>query len=135
MDKTDSEVIRESGSNYKELIEIHQLLPSGTPFVASLLDHFPGLAFPGGESFGQMVNRVVVAWEGLVDTAKKGTIILVSHGGTQAVILRHLQAHTLPRKRINHVFASASITEIKLIGNGSFQVIRENDQSHLDGLA
>jgi probable phosphoglycerate mutase len=47
----------------------------------------PGAAFPGGETFAAFQERIVPAFEGLLQRPDWTTALVVGHGGTNAVIL------------------------------------------------
>ena len=47
----------------------------------------PGAAFPGGESFAAFQERIVPAFEALLQRPDWTTALVVGHGGTNAVIL------------------------------------------------
>ena len=47
----------------------------------------PGAAFPGGESFAAFQGRIVPAFEALLQRPDWTTVLVVGHGGTNAVIL------------------------------------------------
>jgi probable phosphoglycerate mutase len=47
----------------------------------------PGAAFPGGESFAAFQDRIIPAFETLLQRADWTTALVVGHGGTNAVIL------------------------------------------------
>ncbi|MHA2298559.1 MAG: histidine phosphatase family protein [Candidatus Hodarchaeales archaeon] len=127
--KTNTEVIKH-GENFKDIITKAR----DGPLVAQLLDHYPGLAFPQGESVGQMVQRVVEGWDSLLETIEiknYPVTAVVSHGGTQTVILRHLSSYILSKDLNKQKFENASITEIEMLDGRRFQVKRVNDISHL----
>ncbi|MFW9998003.1 MAG: histidine phosphatase family protein [Candidatus Odinarchaeota archaeon] len=127
--KTNSEVI-EHGENFKDII----VKSRDGPFVAQLLDYYPGLSFPGGESVGQMVNRVIDAWEILLEviiTNDYRITAIVSHAGTQTVILRHLSSYFFTKNLKKEKFDNTSITEIEMSYDGNYRIIRINDTSHI----
>lgn len=47
----------------------------------------PGAGFPGGETFAEFQSRIVPAFEALVRSPGWRTLLLVAHGGTNAMIL------------------------------------------------
>ncbi|MHA1166692.1 MAG: histidine phosphatase family protein [Candidatus Hodarchaeales archaeon] len=131
-DKTNKEV-EEINSEYKSVIE----LARNGPLVAQILDYYPGLSFPGGESAGQMVKRVIDAWEGIIDRIVKDNhrfSVLISHAGTQTVILRHLISHTLTKDLKKQVFDNASISIVEITDGGNINISSLNSTDHLDSL-
>jgi broad specificity phosphatase PhoE len=130
--KSNSEVLTH-GENFKDIISKSR----DAPLVAQLLDHYPGLAFPGGESVGQMVQRVVEAWEDLMESIRNyyPVSVVVSHAGTQTVIMRHLSAFLLSKDLKGLKFSNSSITEVEVQGNPrKVSITRINDISHLQNI-
>jgi probable phosphoglycerate mutase len=82
----------------------------------------------GGESYLDVWQRVSRA-KNLIDPAR-GTTLIVSHGGAQAILLTHLLEKGVEEARTFR-FANASITEL-VLERGQWTIVRLNDSSHLE---
>ncbi len=85
---------------------------------------------PGGESFADLWARLLLALPGIL--AGPPGQVLVSHGGTSALLCAMLLGETLedtPKYR----FSNAGITELLLEG-GRGRIVRFDDVGHLEGL-
>lgn len=87
---------------------------------------------PAGESY-QMV------WDRLEPVASRlrqldGTAVVVTHGGTCALLLARLLDAGIQAARAFR-FSNASITELERRADGSFVLVRFNDISHLSEVA
>lgn len=128
-DKTNREV-EEFDKGYKDIIE----LARNGPLVAQMLDYYPGLSFPNGESAGQMVKRVVDAWEQIITSILENdyqNTAIISHAGTQTVILRHLTSHTLTSELKRQVFDNTSLSVLEITDEGDFSISCLNNVDHL----
>jgi alpha-ribazole phosphatase/probable phosphoglycerate mutase len=74
---------RLEGLNYSEIEEQY-------PEEYKLwMEHPTKVKFPGGESFSEMKKRVLDYQEQMFCTPRNKTIVLVSHGGTNRILLAH----------------------------------------------
>lgn len=89
------------------------------------------LTMPGGESFRQVTERAVRAFETIAGTNRGKQTVIVTHD----VIIRVLVAHFL---RVSNsiyrrfVIDNASLTVIRIVNSDS-RLIALNDTSHLEG--
>ncbi|MGB9577144.1 MAG: histidine phosphatase family protein [Candidatus Norongarragalinales archaeon] len=95
--------------------------------------HHPETAPPGGESKTQMVARVKPFLEKIIREHEGETIVLVSHGGMNTVILSLLLRLPL-ENTFNIKQANVCVNEVRLQKNGKHELVRLNDTSHLEPL-
>lgn len=89
------------------------------------------LTMPDGESFSQVTERAVRAFETVVGASRGKQVVIVTHD----VIVRVLVAHVL--RVSNSIYRrfeinNASLTVIRVV-NGNSCLITLNDTSHLEG--
>jgi len=89
------------------------------------------LTMPNGESFSQVTERAVRAFETVVGASRGKQAVIVTHD----VIVRVLVAHVL--RVSNSIYRrfeinNASLTVIRVV-NGNSRLITLNDTSHLEG--
>jgi alpha-ribazole phosphatase len=60
------------------------------PKLAGDLNDWKTVAFPGGESLGDLDNRVLTFLKRLDKHKEKETVLIVAHGGTVRLIICHL---------------------------------------------
>jgi len=59
-------------------------------FYASWMSNPTDVTFPNGESYVAMSERVINAYQQLVETAEHEKILVVAHGGVNRIILAHV---------------------------------------------
>jgi probable phosphoglycerate mutase len=88
------------------------------------------VTMPNGESFRQVTERAVRAFERIVAANQGKQVLIVSHEAVLKVIIIHaLGASTSIYRRFELSNASLSIIEVK---DGKTRLITLNDTSHLD---
>ena len=90
------------------------------------------LAWPGGESFGQVAERAARAFKAVAAAHAGSTVVVVTHD----VVVRTIVAHILGVA--NNVYrrlqiGNASLSVVVVV-EGAARLITLNDISHLDGL-
>lgn len=92
-----------------------------------------GTSFPGGETIAAFQFRIGQAIRRTVETYKDQTVVVACHGGVVDAALRlalkspgtgGFEIHTL----------NTSITELQLVKDNLWRLIRYNDIAHLAGL-
>ena len=81
-----------------------------------------------------MVKRVIDTWEQIVDRIIEKdyrTSVIVSHAGTQTVIVRHLTSHTLTSELKKQVFDNASVSIVEITDTGKFYISCLNKNNKL----
>lgn len=85
---------------------------------------------PGGESFGQLRNRVMPAFYEIAEAYRDKCAVIVSHKSANRVILATLLGMDLNRYRqIGQVNACINVIDVR--NDGSFVVDSINEQGHL----
>lgn len=86
------------------------------------------LAVPeGGESFGDMADRVRSAFDDVLETHPSETVLLVTHGGPLHVLLGHAKGMPLREALGSHHQANCAVNEIEVREAGAeLRVVREN---------
>ena len=88
----------------------------------------PGSRVPGGESFEEVVARVVGFVDALVPASLGRTVCLVAHGMTNRIIAAHFMG-TLPHVA-GHNSANTNITVVETDGR-THRVVRLFDDAHV----
>jgi broad specificity phosphatase PhoE len=91
------------------------------------------VAPPGGETYGDLRDRLLRALDRWTTAVYGGTVLWVTHGGAIGVLLCHALGLDLSR-RFQFRRDNASITELR-IENGAMILVRHNDTAHLEYLA
>jgi probable phosphoglycerate mutase len=92
-----------------------------------------GMSFPGGETVAAFQFRIGQAVRRTIDTLADKTIVVVCHGGVVDAALR-LALKAPPTGAFEIHTLNTSITEIHLIKDNMWRLIRYNDVGHLVGL-
>ena len=92
-----------------------------------------GMSFPGGETVAAFQFRVGQAIRRMVDAHADQTIVVVCHGGVVDAALR-VALKAPPTGGFEIHTMNTSITEIHLIKDNLWRLIRYNDVAHLVGL-
>lgn len=89
--------------------------------------------YPGGESWGQMYERVALCLDTLC-ARSEGTAVVVSHWGAGcALIQAWLRMSRESREQSSFSLDAASLTDLRLNEWGERSIVRLNDTSHLLG--
>jgi 2,3-bisphosphoglycerate-dependent phosphoglycerate mutase len=92
-----------------------------------------GISFPGGETVAAFQFRIGQAIRRTIDAYADKTVVVVCHGGVVDAALRlALKAPATGSFEIHTL--NTSITEIHLIKDNKWRLIRYNDVGHLVGL-
>ena len=91
-----------------------------------------GYRYPGGESYQDVGQRAVPAFEKWVGKYPGTTLLFVLHGDVFRALLYHMVRFP-PEKIGDFQVDPCSLTEFRLVG-GVYRMVRFNDVSHLDGL-
>jgi broad specificity phosphatase PhoE len=91
------------------------------------------VAPPGGETYGDLRDRLLRAIDRWTAAVPAGAVLWVTHGGVMGVLLCHALGLDLSR-RFQFRRDNASITEL-VIENGTMILVRHNDTAHLEHLA
>ena len=92
-----------------------------------------GTSFPGGETVAAFQFRIGQTIRRTIDTYKDQTIVVACHGGVVDAALRlALKAPSTGSFEIQTL--NTSITEIQLVKDNHWRLIRYNDIGHLVGL-
>ncbi|RYG39502.1 histidine phosphatase family protein [bacterium] len=83
---------------------------------------------PGGESYGDVWDRVDPFVQKLWQM--EGDIMVVSHGGTSAILLAHLLKGTVDTSRAFR-FSNTGVTVLEKRPEGLFRLLKYDDTSHL----
>jgi probable phosphoglycerate mutase len=92
-----------------------------------------GTSFPGGETVAAFQFRVGQAIRRTVDAYADTTIVIVCHGGVVDAALR-LALKAPPTGSFEIHTLNTSITEVHLVKDNMWRLIRYNDVGHLAGL-
>jgi len=85
---------------------------------------------PGGETMGQVMERVRAVLEDLQRNHPQQTVLLVAHGGSFQMLMCHALGLT-PRARWQFRLSPASLSELYLFPEGGI-LTRLNDTCHLE---
>jgi len=101
--------------------------------LIKLYDHFTHQVIHAitGESIRQFRNRVLVAWNQILDENADGTVLVVGHSAVFNTILIHYFGKNFPEGHTYYSMSPGSINEIHIAGDGAAELIRLNDVSHL----
>lgn len=106
--------------------------------VAAWFNSQPELAFPGGDSYVTLRDRVQAAMQQLV-TGKEGrNLVIVGHGGSLSTAIRELCPHLDAGQLLRRPTHNCSITELALEqrnGRLHAELIAWADYTHLHGAA
>ncbi|HHX60803.1 MAG TPA: histidine phosphatase family protein [Epulopiscium sp.] len=84
-----------------------------------------------GETFQQVINRIIRGIQQIVDDNPTGNVLLVTHGMIVQLLLVHMKGLPLSELWNRNVVHPTSLTVID-IEPGSIKVIKEDDISHLE---
>jgi probable phosphoglycerate mutase len=93
-----------------------------------------GLSFPGGETIASFQFRVGQTIRRTIDTYADKTVVVACHGGVVDAALR-LALKSPPTGTYEIQTLNTSITELQLVRDNFWRLIRYNDVGHLVGLA
>jgi probable phosphoglycerate mutase len=93
-----------------------------------------GISFPGGETIASFQFRVGQAIRRTIDTYAGKTVVVACHGGVVDAALR-LALKSPPTGTYEIQTLNTSITELQLVRDNFWRLIRYNDVGHLVGLA
>jgi broad specificity phosphatase PhoE len=91
-----------------------------------------GIGFPKGESFSQVAERAVRAFETVLATSEGAQVVIVTHD----IVVRMVAAHILgvPHSIYRRLdIGNASLSAVRSV-DGTRQLVTLNDTSHLEGL-
>ncbi len=94
-------------------------------------DGWPGVAFPGGESYEQMSARVTAAVRTVAAAHPGQRVAIVSHGGAIRGAIAGLVAIPI-RSLAGLVVVNTSITRILIDPSGAARLHSINDSAHLE---
>jgi len=113
------------GLTFDEFVERH-----GQPDWESDPD---AVTFPGGETVAQFHRRVHQAMDDVLAGHLGATVVVCCHGGVVNAILRRVLG-TAMTGTFELYTTNASITELLLVREGRWRLLRYNDSGHLAGL-
>jgi probable phosphoglycerate mutase len=93
-----------------------------------------GISFPGGETIASFQFRVGQTIRRTIDTYAGKTVVVACHGGVVDAALR-LALKSPPTGTYEIQTLNTSITELQLVRDNFWRLIRYNDVGHLVGLA
>ncbi len=93
-----------------------------------------GISFPGGETIASFQFRVGQTIRRTIDTYAGQTVVVACHGGVVDAALR-LALKSPPTGTYEIQTLNTSITELQLVRDNFWRLIRYNDVGHLVGLA
>jgi probable phosphoglycerate mutase len=93
-----------------------------------------GISFPGGETIASFQFRVGQTIRRTIDTYADKTVVVACHGGVVDAALR-LALKSPPTGTYEIQTLNTSITELQLVRDNFWRLIRYNDVGHLVGLA
>jgi probable phosphoglycerate mutase len=116
------------GLSYKEFVDRYPDLSKRWD------DHDPfATTFPGGETVAAFQFRVGAAVRRIVEAHEGKTVVIGCHGGVVDAVLRlALKAPAMGAFEINTL--NTSITELLLVRQNTWRLVRYNDSAHLAGL-
>lgn len=97
-------------------------------------DAWARTAFPGGESYEQMRDRLATATRAIIQRHPGQTIVVITHGGAIRAVISALTGMPLERL-IGLVVANTSVTRLISADGVRAQLETVNDVSHLDPVA
>jgi probable phosphoglycerate mutase len=92
-----------------------------------------GISFPGGETIASFQFRIGQTIRRTIDTYADKTVVVACHGGVVDAALR-LALKSPPTGTYEIQTLNTSITELKLVRDNFWRLIRYNDVGHLFGL-
>ncbi len=92
-----------------------------------------GTSFPGGETIAAFQFRIGQTIRRTIDTYRDQSVVVSCHGGVIDAALR-LALKSPPTGAFEIHTLNTSITEIHLVKDNLWRLIRYNDVGHLDGL-
>lgn len=97
------------------------------------LDHqyFTLIRALSGDSKSQFAKRVLAGWRAIGEENHSDKVILVAHSGVLDAILTHLFGTQFLNGNAYHHINPCSITEFLIRSDGSAEMVRLNDRSHL----
>ena len=113
------------GLSFEEFLDRH-----GMPDWES--DPF-AVTFPGGETLADFHHRVGRAFHDLEDAHDGKTVVVVCHGGVVDAAFRFL-LHLPMTGGFELRTVNTSLTELRRVRPGRWQLVRYNDAAHLEGL-
>nr|WP_307774518.1 histidine phosphatase family protein [uncultured Cetobacterium sp.] len=84
-----------------------------------------------GESYQEVLDRVKVGLEKLIQENKKGTVLVVSHGVTLKAIFNIIKKHGIKEFSEQEVPQNTSTTIVEY-SDGEFKIVKFSDTTHLD---
>ena len=101
--------------------------------LIKLYDHFTHQVIRAitGEPIGRFRSRVLEAWGRILEENPEGPVIVVGHSAVFNTILIHYFGKNFPKGHTYYAMSPGSINEIRIAGNGTAELIRLNDISHL----
>jgi probable phosphoglycerate mutase len=93
-----------------------------------------GISFPGGETIAAFQFRIGQTIRRTIDTYPDKTVVVACHGGVVDAALR-LALKSPPTGTYEIQTLNTSITELQLVRDNHWRLIRYNDVGHLVGLA
>ena len=116
--------LRERGFGEWEGIDFHDIHKRASASGLSLFEFTP----PGGESFHDVWDRVKPVARELFE--RKEDLVVVSHGGTCAILLAQLLQGSYDTSR-SFRFGNTAMTTLERRPEGQFLMTQYNDMSHL----
>lgn len=88
-----------------------------------------------GERLVDTRDRVLGAWDELRGSlAPDETVVVVSHGGPIYLLLGEVKGLDIVAAIVDQEQGNCSVNELRVNGEGSVTLVREDDTSHLDGV-
>ncbi len=84
-----------------------------------------------GESYQEVLDRVKVGLEKLIQENKNGTVLVVSHGVTLKAIFNIIKKHGIKEFSEQEVPQNTSTTIVEY-SDGEFKIVKFSDTTHLD---
>jgi len=100
------------------------------PDIRQQLDRDPfGFRYPGGESYGDVWERIAPAFDGWLTRLGEGTVLFVLHGDVMRALWYHLIR--FPKEKIEDFDTEPCALNQFRWHNGRTVVVKLNDTSHL----
>ncbi|MFC4359591.1 histidine phosphatase family protein [Halobium salinum] len=88
-----------------------------------------------GEALVDTRERVLGAWRELrTSLAPDETVVVVSHGGPLYLLLGELKGLDVVSAIVDQEQGNCAVNELRVGGDGSVTLLREDDRAHLDGV-
>ena len=131
--KTDTDIIRVLSEGYPmSIIDVSDLEIKYPDLFEIYKTEFYNFTSPGGESYDEFYARAWSATKRLLQNHNGKTVVVTSHGGTiRAIFTRLLHNDKTMLSKVSRSLNTA-VYEVDFYDDGSFEVITENDASHLD---